>query len=82
MPLPRFSHQFLFLAFDVEFALLDFNGSRNWCLLLSIIMPTFQFLDFAVKVVSLYFFGILGVNDGSYICIYPNVVLNIVYQSW
>jgi hypothetical protein len=47
-------------------------------------MPSFQFLDFAIKVVSPYIScGILGVNRWIMaICIYPNVVLNIVLPIW
>ena len=51
-------------------------------------LPTFQFLDFAVKgSVAVYFFGILGVNEWIVIFIstlmwFLNVVLPVVIGSY
>jgi hypothetical protein len=51
-------------------------------------LPTFQFLDFAVKgSVAIYFFGILGVNEWIVIFVstlmwFLNVVLPVVIGSY
>jgi hypothetical protein len=41
-------------------------------------LPTFQFLDFAVKGVAIFFFGIRRKWMDCDICFYINVVLNVV----
>jgi hypothetical protein len=61
-----FSHQyyFLFLAFDVQLPYLTLMAAIASVYFLASSLPTFQFLDFAVKgSVALFFFGILGVNE-------------------
>lgn len=61
-----FSHQyyFLFLAFDVDLPYFTLMASIAAVYFLASSLPTFQFLDFAVKgSVAVYFFGILGVNE-------------------
>jgi hypothetical protein len=61
-----FSHQyyFLFLAFDVQLPYFTLMATISAVYLLASSLPTFQFLDFAVKgSVALYFFGMLGVNE-------------------
>jgi hypothetical protein len=61
-----FSHQyyFLFLAFDVQLPYFTLMAAIASVYFLASSLPTFQFLDFAVKgSVALYFFGILGVNE-------------------
>jgi hypothetical protein len=61
-----FSHQyyFLFLAFDVQLPYFTLMAAIASVYFLASSLPTFQFLDFAVKgSVALFFFGILGVNE-------------------
>jgi hypothetical protein len=61
-----FSHQyyFLFLAFDVDLPYLTLMSAITSIYFLASSLPTFQFLDFAVKgSVAVYFFGLLGVNE-------------------
>jgi hypothetical protein len=61
-----FSHQyyFLFLAFDVQLPYFSLMAAISSVYFLASSLPTFQFLDFAVKgSVALFFFGILGVNE-------------------
>ena len=61
-----FSHQyyFLFLAFDVQLPYFTLMAAISSVYFLASSLPTFQFLDFAVKgSVALFFFGILGVNE-------------------
>jgi hypothetical protein len=61
-----FSHQyyFLFLAFDVDLPYFTLIATISSVYFLASSLPTFQFLDFAVKgSVAVYFFGILGVNE-------------------
>jgi hypothetical protein len=61
-----FSHQyfFLFLAFDVDLPYITLMASIAAVYFLASSLPTFQFLDFAVKgSVAVYFFGLLGINE-------------------
>ena len=85
-----FSHQyyFLFLAFDVDLPYLTLIATISSVYFLASSLPTFQFLDFAVKgSVAVYFFGILGVNEWIVIFIstlmwFLNVVLPVVIGSY
>jgi hypothetical protein len=85
-----FSHQyyFLFLAFDVELPYLMMMATIASVYFLASSLPTFQFLDFAVKgSVAVYFFSILGVNEWIVIFIstlmwFLNVVLPVVIGSY
>ncbi|BFM43288.1 lysylphosphatidylglycerol synthase domain-containing protein [Flavobacterium sp. CFS9] len=81
-----FSHQyyFLFLAFDVDLPYFTLIATIAVVYFLASSLPTFQFLDFAVKgSVAIYFFGILGVNEWIVVFIstlmwFLNVVLPVV----
>jgi hypothetical protein len=85
-----FSHQyyFLFLAFDVHLPYLTLIATIATVYFLASSLPTFQFLDFAVKgSVAVYFFGILGVNEWIVVFIttlmwFLNVVLPVVIGSY
>lgn len=85
-----FSHQyyFLFLAFDVDLPYFTLIATIAAVYFLASSLPTFQFLDFAVKgSVAVYFFGILGVNEWIVIFIstlmwFLNVVLPVVIGSY
>ncbi|KIA82628.1 lysylphosphatidylglycerol synthase domain-containing protein [Flavobacterium sp. AED] len=85
-----FSHQyyFLFLAFDVDMPYLTVIATITSVYFLASSLPTFQFLDFAVKgSVAVYFFGILGVNEWIVIFVttlmwFLNVVLPVVIGSY
>jgi hypothetical protein len=85
-----FSHQyyFLFLAFDVELPYLTAIATITSVYFLASSLPTFQFLDFAVKgSVAVYFFGILGINEWIVIFIttlmwFLNVVLPVIIGSY
>jgi len=85
-----FSHQyyFLFLAFDVDLPYLILISAISSVYFLASSLPTFQFLDFAVKgSVAVYFFGILGVNEWVVIFIstlmwFLNVVLPVAIGSY
>lgn len=85
-----FSHQyyFLFLAFDVDLPYLTLLATITSVYFLASSLPTFQFLDFAVKgSVAVYFFGILGVNEWIVIFIstlmwFLNVVLPVAIGSY
>ena len=85
-----FSHQyyFLFLAFDVDLPYLTLMATIASVYFLASSLPTFQFLDFAVKgSVAVYFFGILGVNEWIVIFIstlmwFLNVVLPVIIGSY
>ena len=85
-----FSHQyyFLFLAFDVDLPYLTLISAITSVYFLASSLPTFQFLDFAVKgSVAVYFFGILGVNEWIVIFIstlmwFLNVVLPVLIGSY
>ena len=84
------SHQyyFLFLAFDVELPYFTLIGAIASVYFLASSLPTFQFLDFAVKgSVALYFFGILGVNEWIVVFIstiiwFLNLVLPAIIGSY
>lgn len=85
-----FSHQyyFLFLAFDVDLPYLTLMSAVTSVYFLASSLPTFQFLDFAVKgSVAIFFFGILGVNEWIVIFVstlmwFLNVVLPVVIGSY
>lgn len=85
-----FSHQyyFLFLAFDVDLPYLTIMAAVTSVYFLASSLPTFQFLDFAVKgSVAVYFFGILGVNEWIVVFIstlmwFLNVVLPVIIGSY
>lgn len=85
-----FSHQyyFLFLAFDVHLPYLILISTIASVYFLASSLPTFQFLDFAVKGgVAIYFFGILGVNEWIVVFIstlmwFLNVVIPVVIGSY
>jgi hypothetical protein len=85
-----FSHQyyFLFLAFDINLPYLTMMASIASVYFLASSLPTFQFLDFAVKgSVAVYFFGILGVNEWIVVFIstlmwFLNVVLPVIIGSY
>ena len=85
-----FSHQyyFLFLAFDVDLPYLIMMATIASVYFLASSLPTFQFLDFAVKgSVAVYFFGILGVNEWIVVFIstlmwFLNVVLPVIIGSY
>lgn len=85
-----FSHQyyFLFLAFDVQLPYLTLMATIATVYFLASSLPTFQFLDFAVKgSVAVYFFGLLHVNEWIVIFIstlmwFLNVVLPVLIGSY
>ncbi len=85
-----FSHQyyFLFLAFDVDLPYLTLMSAITSIYFLASSLPTFQFLDFAVKgSVAVYFFGLLGVNEWIVVFISTlmwllNVVIPVVIGSY
>lgn len=85
-----FSHQyyFLFLAFDMNLPYLLLMSAISSVYFLASSLPTFQFLDFAVKgSVAVYFFGILGVNEWIVVFIttlmwFLNVVLPVAFGSY
>ncbi|HEU0137858.1 MAG TPA: hypothetical protein VFQ50_11260 [Flavobacterium sp.] len=85
-----FSHQyyFLFLAFDVFLPYLTLMSVITSVYFLASSLPTFQFLDFAVKgSVAVYFFGLLGVNEWIVVFIstlmwFLNVVLPVIIGSY
>jgi hypothetical protein len=85
-----FSHQyyFLFLAFDVDLPYLIMMATIATVYFLASSLPTFQFLDFAVKgSVAVYFFGKLGINEWIVVFIstliwFLNVVLPVIIGSY
>ena len=85
-----FSHQyyFLFLGFDVDLPYLTVIATITSVYFLASSLPTFQFLDFAVKgSVAVYFFGILGVNEWIVIFVttlmwFLNVVLPVIIGTY
>jgi hypothetical protein len=85
-----FSHQyyFLFLAFDVELPYLTLMSAITSIYFLASSLPSFQFLDFAVKgSVAVYFFGLLGVNEWIVVFITAlmwslNVVVPVIIGSY
>ena len=85
-----FSHQyyFLFRAFDVDIPYFLLMATIFTVYFLASSLPTFQFLDFAVKgSVAVYFFGLLGVNEWIVVFIstlmwFLNVVLPVGIGSY
>lgn len=85
-----FSHQyyFLFLAFDVELPYVTLMATIAVVYFLASSLPSFQFLDFAVKgSVAVFFFGKLGVNEWIVVFIatlmwFLNVVLPVIIGSY
>jgi len=85
-----FSHQYyiLFLVFDVTLPYALLMATITSVYFLASSLPTFQFLDFAVKgSVALYFFGLLGVNEWIVVFIstlmwFLNVVLPVIIGSY
>ena len=85
-----FSHQyyFLFLAFDVNLPYLTIMATITTVYFLASSLPSFQFLDFAVKgSVALYFFSKLGVNEWIVIFVttimwFLNVVIPVIIGSY
>ena len=85
-----FSHQyyFLFRAFEVHLPYITLMAAIAAVYFLASSLPSFQFLDFAVKgSVALFFFGKLGVNDWTVVFISTlmwlmNVVLPVLLGSY
>lgn len=85
-----FSHQyyFLFLAFDVDLPYLTMMATIATVYFLASSLPSFQFLDFAVKgSVAVFFFGKLDVNEWIVVFIstlmwFLNVVLPVTIGSY
>ena len=85
-----FSHQYylLFLAFDVQLPYFTLMATIAAVYFLASSLPTFQFLDFAVKgSVAVYFFGLLNVNEWIVVFIstlmwFLNVVLPVLIGSY
>ena len=85
-----FSHQYylLFLAFDVQLPYFILMATIAAVYFLASSLPTFQFLDFAVKgSVAVYFFGLLNVNEWIVVFIstlmwFLNVVLPVLIGSY
>ena len=85
-----FSHQyyFLFMAFDVELPYVTLMATIAVVYFLASSLPSFQFLDFAVKgSVAVFFFGKLGVNEWIVVFIatlmwFLNVVLPVIIGSY
>lgn len=85
-----FSHQyyFLFLAFDVHLPYSTLMATITTVYFLASIVPSFQFLDFALKgSLAIYFFGLLGVNEWIVVFVtmlmwFLNVVLPVIFGSY
>ncbi|WP_418264863.1 hypothetical protein [Flavobacterium faecale] len=85
-----FSHQyyFLFLGFDVDLPYFTLMAAVTSVYFLASSLPSFQFLEFAVKgSVALFFFGILGVNEWIIIFVstlmwFLNVVIPVIMGSF
>jgi len=85
-----FSHQyyFLFLAFDVDLPYFTLISTIAVVYFLASSLPTFQFLDFAVKgSVAIFFFEKLGVNEWIVVFIstlmwFLNVVFPVILGSY
>jgi hypothetical protein len=85
-----FSHQyyFLFVAFDVDLPYPTLMASIAAVYFLASSLPSFQFLDFAVKgSVALFFFEPLGINEWIVVFIatlmwFLNVVLPVFIGSY
>lgn len=85
-----FSHQyyFLFLSFGVDLPYITLMAAVATVYFLASSLPSFQFLDFAVKgSVAMLFFGKLGVNEWIVVFIsalmwFLNVVIPVVIGSY
>ena len=85
-----FSHQyyFLFLVFDVDLPYITLMATITAVYFLASSLPSFQFLDFAVKgSVAMFFFGKLGVNEWVVVFIstlmwFLNVVIPVAIGSY
>ncbi len=85
-----FSHQyyFLFVAFDVDLPYTTLMASITTVYFLASVIPSFQFLDFALKgSLAVYFFGLLGVNEWIVIFVttlmwFLNIVLPVIIGSY
>lgn len=85
-----FSHQyyFLFLVFDVDLPYITLMATIAAVYFLASSLPSFQFLDFAVKgSVAMFFFGKLGVNEWVVVFIstlmwFLNVVIPVAIGSY
>ena len=85
-----FSHQyyFLFLTFDVQLPYFTMMATIMTVYFLASSLPSFQFLDFAVKgSVGVYFFSLLGINEWIVIFIttlmwFLNVVIPVIIGSY
>ena len=85
-----FSHQyfFLFLAFDVNLPYVVLMATITTVYFLASIIPSFQFLDFALKgSLAVYFFGLLGVNEWIIIFVtalmwFLNIALPVIIGSY
>lgn len=85
-----FSHQYyvLFLILDVQLPYLSLMAAITSVYFLASSLPSFQFLDFAVKgSVAVYFFGLLGVNEWIVVFIttlmwFLNTVLPVIIGSY
>ncbi|GAA4763277.1 lysylphosphatidylglycerol synthase domain-containing protein [Flavobacterium hankyongi] len=85
-----FSHQyyFLFLILDVQIPYLLLMAAITSVYFLASSLPSFQFLDFAVKgSVAVYFFGLLGVSEWIVVFIttlmwFLNTVLPVVIGTY
>ncbi|NMH25473.1 hypothetical protein [Flavobacterium solisilvae] len=85
-----FSHQyyFLFVLFGVDLPYITLISSIAAVYFLASSLPSFQFLDFAVKgSVAIFFFGRLGVSDWIVVFIstlmwFLNVVLPVIIGSY
>ena len=85
-----FSHQyyFLFLAFDVNLPYVLLMATITTVYFLASIIPSFQFLDFALKgSLAVYFFGLLGVNEWIIIFVtalmwFLNIALPVIIGSY
>lgn len=81
-------HYFIFLAFDVQLPYFVMITAIAAVYFVGSSLPTFQFLDFAVRgSVAVYFFGILGVNE--WIVVFAatlqwllNIVIPVVIGSY
>jgi hypothetical protein len=83
-------HQFYFLlvAFDIDLPYLTLITTIATVYLLASIIPSFQFIDFALKgSLAVYFFGLLGVNEWITIFVTAllwilNIVLPVIIGSY
>ena len=85
-----FSHQyyFLFIGFDVHLPYFTLMATIATVYFLASALPSFQFLDFAVKgSVAVYFFSLLGVNEWIVVFVttlmwFLNVVIPVIIGSF